>query len=116
MSIKNEDANEDANTHEEEIVCAMCGSMPCEWIEFGTSLLENVNMTHPTDGDGERIDDRNVVVDNARVRKTSYKMFIREKYGHLGKGNRIPVPNCVVIKIREAFPDPEDKHMGFHEE
>ena len=90
--------------------------MPCEWIEFGKSLLENVNLIYPKDGNGERIDDRNVVVDNERVRKTFCRMFTREKHGHLGKGNRIPVPNCAVQKIREAFPDPEDKHMGFHEE
>ena len=106
----------DTNMHEEEIICAICGSMPCEWIEFGTSMLQNVNMTYPTNGDRERIDDSNVVVDNERMRKTLYKMFTREKYGHLGKGNRIPLPNCVVVKIREAFPDPENKYMGFHEE
>ena len=43
-------------------------------------------------------------------------MFAREKHGHLGKGNRIPVPNCAVKKIREAFPDAEDNYVGFHEE
>ena len=117
MSIKNEDAYENQNFNEDDlIVCAMCGSMPCEWIEFGKSLLENANVIHPKDGDGERSDDKNVVADDERVLKTSCRMLTRAKHGHLGKGNIIPLPNCVLQKIRDAFPDPEDDHVGFHEE
>ena len=44
-----------------------------------------------------------------------YRMFTYLKYGHLGRGVRIPIPECVVAKIREKYPDPNEEYMGFME-
>ena len=44
-----------------------------------------------------------------------YRMFTYLKYGHLGRGVRIPIPECVVAKIREKYPDPDEEYMGFME-
>ena len=48
----------------------------------------------------------------ARKRKSLYKLFVYEIYGHLGRGNRIHIPHCVRDEIRTLFPDPEDEYMG----
>ncbi len=31
------------------------------------------------------------------------------------KMSRRPLPSCVVLKIREAYPDPQNKYTGFQE-
>jgi hypothetical protein len=36
-----------------------------------------------------------------------YRAFVAAKYGHLGKGNRVRIPECVVAVIRMRFRSPE---------
>ena len=31
----------------------------------------------------------------------------------IGSGNRVVLPQCVVAKIRERYPDPSGKYVGF---
>jgi hypothetical protein len=50
---------------------------------------------------------------NKSFRHAAYSMFIRTKYCYLGKGNRVPLPTCVVDGIRENFPDPTSTYVGF---
>ena len=50
------------------------------------------------------------------VRKALYHLFTYLKYGHLGRGNRIPIPSCVMEKIREEYPDQNREFMGFCED
>ena len=35
-----------------------------------------------------------------------YRKFVATAYGHLGKGNRVHIPLCVVEGIRHAFREP----------
>jgi hypothetical protein len=41
-------------------------------------------------------------IPNNKMRKALYKTFTYLKFGHLGRGNRIPIPSCVASKIREC--------------
>jgi len=36
-------------------------------------------------------------------------------WGKLGKGSRMPLPSCVIMKIRKTFPDPDGKYVGYQE-
>ena len=78
--------------------------MPCEWIEFRKEALEKADMMYNTNKDRNKVDDDDVIVINARMRKALYHLFTYIKFGHLGRGNRIPIPQYVVDKFREAYP------------
>ena len=46
-----------------------------------------------------------------------YKLYIYNKFGHLGRGNRIQIPVCVISKIREMWPeDSNEDYMGHRDE
>ena len=96
-----------------EDVCYICASMPCEWIEFGPRVLDGAKEMFFTTDEGKKLDVNGVEVDNANMRKAVYRYFTYLKFGHLGKGTRIPIPNCVLEKIREAYPNPSGEYMGF---
>ena len=68
------------------------------------------------DGQEVIVDDNGVVVPNSKMRKALYRAFTYLKFGHLGKGNRIPISPCVAKKIREMYPDADGNYIGFHEE
>jgi hypothetical protein len=46
-----------------------------------------------------------------RLRFTSYRQFIMWIYHWLGRSIRVPLPSCVVTKIREMFPS--ENYVGF---
>ena len=49
-----------------------------------------------------------------RIRKVGYKTFTMEKYGFLGQGNRVKVPDCVTFEIRKLYPEEDsDEYMGY---
>ena len=110
---------------DEQPVCEHCGASPCEWQQYGEDALEVISFkfipveepqylgndghvlyyTRATDG---------ATVDLKAVRNAVYRMFTYMKYGHLGKGNRIPIPPCVIQQIRDEYPEPEGgKYTGF---
>ena len=93
------------NSEEEEVVCDQCASMPCEWIQYGTTTVEQINSRYQLNEDGEREDTSGVPLTNALLRKSAYKIFTYFKFGHLGHGHRIPIPTCVIGKIREEYPE-----------
>jgi hypothetical protein len=41
---------------EEEQVCWLCGGSPCDWVEYSTELLEEVEEKFPLAADGNRVD------------------------------------------------------------
>ena len=88
---------------ESEVVCLWCGSTPCKWITYGKDIIEG----------GQEMYSEGENVENNKKRKAMYHLFTYLKYGHLGKGNRIPIPICVVEKIRETFPSPDGNYMGY---
>ena len=51
---------------------------------------------------------------NAQRRFQSYMNWTTLQHGVLGKGNRIPIPNCVKTEIEKWFPrDNGDYGVGF---
>jgi hypothetical protein len=105
------------NESTESSVCEICGGTPCEWDQYADGIvMQSVALFHRDRHGGKEviIDEQGGIVNNSKMRKYLYKAFTYLKYGHLGRGNRIPVPPCVVRKIRDMFPDPEDNYVGFH--
>ena len=94
---------EEEKMEESEAVCLRCGSTPCEWITYGKDIIEG----------GQEMYSEEENVENNKKRKAMYRLFTYIKYGHLGKGNRIPIPICVIEKIREMFPSPDGNYMGY---
>ena len=42
-----------------------------------------------------------------------YRQFIHWTYNYLGKGTRRVIPSCVVVDIRETFPEASYTYTGF---
>jgi hypothetical protein len=40
-------------------------------------------------------------------------MFTFEKYGCLGKGNWLKIPDCLKGKVKEMFPELDGNHVNF---
>ncbi|XP_056419591.1 uncharacterized protein LOC130361053 [Hyla sarda] len=51
--------------------------------------------------------------ENRQYRWTAYKAFTVMIYGFLGGKNRVPIPSCVINKIRKTFPDVDATYTGF---
>jgi hypothetical protein len=107
----------EADAEVDECCCYTCGKTPCEWIEFGLPMLGEVQSkfdisTGKTEGyvvelsNGEHIPNKN-------IRYLSYRLFTYEKFGHLGHGNRVKLPNCVEGKIKEFFPELSGTYTNF---
>lgn len=43
----------------------------------------------------------------------AYRTFIAWIYGILGKGNRKVIPSCALNAVREVFPNPNARYVGF---
>lgn len=99
-----------------ENVCEICGSAPCEWLEYGQDIKNaatsrysrNIPYSKALDSDGNSIS-------NSEVQKELYQLFTYMKFGHLGRGVRIPIAYCVVREIRSLFPEVDGNYMGFKE-
>ncbi|KAJ8049558.1 P2X purinoceptor 7 [Holothuria leucospilota] len=50
---------------------------------------------------------------NRQYRFVAYKMFTQWGHGHMGRGNRTPIPSCAVYQIRLKFPEPDAEYTGF---
>ena len=104
---------------ESEIVCQECGGTPCEWLEIGVDMVAQIRETFKGDEDNEGMYIRGTdgeSVDSSTVRKAAYRLFTYMKFGHLGRGNRIPIPICVKQKIRDAYPLEDDsQYVGYYE-
>ena len=51
----------------------------------------------------------------ANYRKAAYRQYIMYSHGYLGRGNRKVAPACVVWKIRDNYPAPDNHYLGFRE-
>jgi hypothetical protein len=102
---------------EDEVCCYTCAKTPCEWIEYGIPMLQQVQEKFNTEtakSAGHCIAKSNGdEVPNNKVRFMCYRYFIYEKYGHLGKGNRMKLPDCVEKKIKEEFPSLDGTYTNF---
>ncbi|KAL5005344.1 hypothetical protein ScPMuIL_018800 [Solemya velum] len=50
---------------------------------------------------------------NERNRYTAYRQFVRWCWGYLGKEIRVVIPACVVLSVRNSYPDPGQNYTGF---
>lgn len=49
----------------------------------------------------------------SRYRYCAYRCFVSWCWGYLGRKVRVVLPCCVVLRIRQEFPDDEGKYVGF---
>ena len=54
-------------------------------------------------------------IPNKTYRLAAYRQFTYWVHGHLGKHVRRVVPACVITKIRDRFPEPDGRYVGFLE-
>ena len=51
----------------------------------------------------------------ANYRKIAYRQYIMYQHGYLGRANRKVIPSCIVWKVRDNFPAPDNNYLGFKE-
>ena len=51
----------------------------------------------------------------SNFRKSAYRQYIIFSHGYSGRGNRKVVPSCVLWKVRDNYPAPDNNCMGFKE-
>ncbi len=54
-------------------------------------------------------------MDNRLLRHLAYKSFVFMIHAanYVGRHNRVRLPSCVIMRIRELYPDPENNYAGF---
>ena len=106
-SVANGEEGSDSEENIDDVMCEICGGTPCDWVQFGEELMEQVNLMY----DINSSENREHTFRNSTIRKSAYRMFTYMKYGHLGKGNRIPIASCVVDRVRSAWPELDANYM-----
>ncbi len=53
------------------------------------------------------------VRNNENFCHAAYRQFVLWQHGRLGKGNRVVVPSCCVLKIRARYRSPNGLYVGF---
>ena len=66
------------------------------------------------------VDRHDVLVEDAtytpeKYRKSAYRQWIMWRVGYLGNGVRRVVPSCVVWVVRDRYPAPDRRYLGFKE-
>ena len=102
--MSNSNDSDAQDNDDDESVCVVCGGTPCEWDEYGPELLSRqslmVRREVGDDGTENLIDSAGRSIPNNKMRLYLYRLFTYLKFGHLGRGNRIPIP--VVVLDRES--------------
>ena len=49
----------------------------------------------------------------SNFRKAAYRQYTQYSYGYLGRGNRKTIPSCVVWRVRDQYPAPDNNYLGF---
>ena len=117
--MSNSDLSHSEDIEEDESVCAICGGTPCEWEEFGPELIRRASLmarrSGSEEGGEDLVDSSGRPITYTKMRCFLYRTFTYMKFGHLGRGNRIPLPNCVLREIKKLYPDPEGYYKGFRD-
>ncbi len=82
------------------MLCPHCSSDPCHRVTYGDHLRSSLSLDIPP----------NI------ARHNLYRKYTYAAYGHLGRGNRVVIPSCVVDLIRELHPSSNGEYMGHKEE
>ena len=83
--------------------CIRCGEIPCPWLECREAVLEHV----------EGLEDMDIAADQKRFQL--YKLCTTILFGYLGKNNRVPLPQCVLLEIRRMYPSNDGSYVGFQD-
>ncbi len=89
-------------------VCHICGCMPCEWEQYGLSvitiMMQAFDHEHRSPN-GLLIDpNTNLPLENCSARRVAYKAFQYEKYGTITGNKSLPIPRCVLQQIKHLYP------------
>lgn len=100
---------EEEEGEDETPVCLICGETPCSLVEYADELEEVTKYVKYVVPDG--LEEKT----NTHRRYEAYRKFTELQYGPLGKGNRIPLPNCIQSYIRSLWPNDgkEDEYTGY---
>ena len=107
-------------------VCTFCQTMPtadenkcCDRADclVGSRLFSlfclNTNVIELGMRDRDDILCSPPVRNNDEYRYAAYRQFILWQYGKLSAGERISLPSCCVLAIRNKFPSPDGQYKGF---
>ena len=98
-----------------ETLCSVCGECPCEWIRYGELLIQSGEQQFPNVLREENVlqGDVHDAVQRRKARKFVYRLYVYNRYGHLGRGRRVKIPLCVRDRIRERWPEANaEDYMG----
>ena len=51
----------------------------------------------------------------SNYRKAAYRQYIMYQHGYLGRAVRKVIPSCVVWKVRDNYPAPDNNYLGYKE-
>lgn len=88
-------------------LCIHCKEAPCTWEALAAEVLI------PTEDHFADINAEDAP--NNEKRKYAFHLYVERKHGHLGRGVRVKNPECVLIGVRDRFPDPTGSYMGHRE-
>ena len=86
-----------------------------EWERVQGDIRRYFQDSFFSDGEGVFRDLTGEVVTRNVMRKMMYRYYTTLVHGHLGKGRRVKIPDCVVTGIRDMCPDEDGSYMGFKE-
>jgi hypothetical protein len=81
--------------------CKHCGKSPCDWPSIHPDIIQYAH----------QLDTDETGLSNAARRFRLYKRATFLIHGHLSRGDRRQLPECVVEEIHTWYPD--DKYTGF---
>jgi len=76
-----------AGKKEEFIACENCNNKPCDWTEYGPSIICHINNEYA----GKP---------NKQLHFLAYAAYTSAKNGYLGKQKHVPIPHCVECGIK----------------
>ena len=83
-----------------DYICVECGSTPFDWVEFRDQLREYIDAKYHIDENGVKLGNSGAKISNNELRRMMYQQFTYLRYGQLGLGVQIMVPNCVGFGIK----------------
>lgn len=90
--------------------CDYCNYQPCPWARYGRETLEEIlaEVRHEVE--------MGMRPTNNVLRRRTYQLLMRNWQGILGCGNRMRLPECCLIEVRDEFPNnpnnPNATYMG----
>ena len=99
----NEASKDPFDTNDSDI-CIYCGETPGNWQRSGDIIITGAQSAYPHVAGNTTVPCNIVPTPMKLVRKHCYKLYMYQKYGHLGKGNHMIMPKYVGDKIQHFFP------------